>query len=226
MSNNKISVDEIYNIIQEERENLRVELKVSQVLLREIASMKESGASKEIINEQFLDWLGRTAETVLPGLVQKFKMDVAWMVLSRLGVSRDSLLGTILAKSLAELEVEDIRDILGGERCEEFADAISIGVAESLTTDLILNSVATHLGISTGGTLYQTLRETFNIEVFQSQMAVTLRGHLVDAICGIEFDDLMGDRISAALSSLGTTARSALSGAGESIQDIFSGLRD
>jgi|TARA_Y100000310_G_scaffold18757_3_gene18401 hypothetical protein len=225
MSNNKISVDEIYNIIQEERENIRVELNVSQVLLREIASMKESGVSKEIINEQFLDWLGRTAETLLPGLVQKFKMDVAWMVLSRLGVSRDSLLGTILVKSLAELEVEDIRDILGGERCEEFADAISIGVAESLTTDLILNSVATHLGISTGGTLYQTLRETFNIEVFQSQMAVTLRGQLVDAICGIEFDDLMGDRISAALSSLGSSARSAFSTAGESVGSVLADIQ-
>lgn len=226
MSNNKISIDEIYNIIQEERENLRVELKVNQVLLREMTSMKESGVPKEIINEQFLDWLGTSAETLLPGLVQKFKMDVTWMVLSRLGVSRDSLLGKILAKSLAELDIEDIRDVLGGERCEEFADAFAIGIAESLTTDLVLDSVVTHLGISSGGTLYQTMRESINIEVFQSQMAVTIRGQLIDAICGIEFDDLMGDRISAALSSLGTTARSALSGAGESMQDIFSGLRD
>jgi hypothetical protein len=229
MSNNKISIDEIYNIIQEEKENLRVELEIRRAFLNETRLMKEAGATREMINEQFLDWLGSTLEKGLPGFVQSIKRDITWMVISRFGVPRNSLLGEILAKSLAEIDTADLKEILTptaeGGRCEEFAAAFSTGIAESLTTDLLLNSIVGHFGFSKESTLYQTIRESINIEVFKSEIAVALQEQLVDAICGLSYEDIVELPVEEFLTSTLGGARDIMGRAGSGLQDIFSGLR-
>jgi|6_EtaG_2_1085325.scaffolds.fasta_scaffold28562_4 hypothetical protein len=227
--NKKISTNEIYSIIQEEKENLRVEIEIRRAFLNEIRLMKEAGASREMINEQFLDWVGSALEKGLPGFVQSIKRDITWLIISRLGVSRTSLLGEILAKSFAEIDTADLKEILTptaeGGRCEEFADAFSIGIAESLTTDLILDSVAEKFGIGRESILYQTIRESINIKVFQNEIALPIRERVIDAICGLSYEDIVELPVEEFLTGALGGARDIIGRAGTGLQDLFSGLR-
>jgi len=192
----KVNSRYIKNLIISERNNLKEELRMYAAVLREANRMHSDGLKRETINENIIDLLRGLISPLLDPAMQTFKNKMMMFMLSRLGINPQGKFASIVRNTLEEIHVDDLGDVLGGERCDEFVRHLSRGLVEAMATEPLFDSIAESFGINKGGALYMTLRESFqnklNEEIFQNEVSDAIFKEVEGIVCTIEYRDVLG----------------------------------
>ncbi|MAG26166.1 hypothetical protein CMI47_11445 [Candidatus Pacearchaeota archaeon] len=192
----KIDTKYISSLILDERVKLQEELRMYSAILREADRMHHEGSDRKAINENIIDLLTNLISPLLDPAMQTFRNKMTLFMLSRFGLNPQGKMARIVGNVLEEIGMDDLGEILGGDKCDVFVKELTRGLVEALATEPVFDTIAEYFGINKGGTIYIVLREKFqnklNEELFKSEISESLFKEIESVVCTIEYRDVLG----------------------------------
>jgi len=192
----KFKKEFIQQIIQEEIEKEITEQqeinKQLSVILEDVQKMKESGASRQQINEEI--WKrAQLNEGILDKLLQLAKEWLGRQVVQVLGFSEDGLIARTFINTIGNMGLDEWLEVIKGD-CNTITDQLLKGFTESLSEKYVIEKLADILGIDKDGMIYSVVfpatRES--ISEWINELVKDFRDPLKKMVCEFDLESLMG----------------------------------